>query len=91
MLFNYKLLILFQRDLAENIIMKKTIILLVILFTIGKVYATEKGYASWYGGKFHGRQTANGEIFNTNKLTAAHKKLPFNTLVKVTNINNIPS
>jgi rare lipoprotein A len=42
------------------------------------------GYASWYGGKFQGRQTANGEIFDTNELTAAHRTLPFNTIVRVT-------
>jgi rare lipoprotein A len=49
--------------------------------------ASERGIASWYGGKFHGRLTANGEIFDTNKLTAAHRTLPFGTIVKVTNLN----
>jgi rare lipoprotein A len=48
----------------------------------------QEGVASWYGPGFHGRKTANGERFNTNELTAAHKTLPFNTLVKVTNITN---
>jgi hypothetical protein len=43
------------------------------------------GIASWYGPGFHGRQTANGEIFDENALTAAHKSLPFNTRLKVTN------
>lgn len=43
------------------------------------------GIASWYGPKFHGKKTASGEIFNQNDLTAAHKKLPFGTLVKVFN------
>lgn len=46
------------------------------------------GLASWYGGKFHGRKTANGERFNQNALTAAHKTLPFGTRVRVTNVNN---
>lgn len=46
------------------------------------------GTASWYGPGFHGRQTANGEIFNENALTAAHKTLPFNTHLKVTNRMN---
>ena len=46
------------------------------------------GSASWYGPKFHGRQTANGEIFDENALTAAHKTLPFNTQLKVTNRMN---
>ncbi len=44
-----------------------------------------EGLASWYGGKFQGRLTANGEVFNTNELTAAHKTLPFNTIVIVEN------
>ncbi|MBN1685612.1 MAG: septal ring lytic transglycosylase RlpA family protein, partial [Spirochaetales bacterium] len=45
----------------------------------------EKGIASYYAGKFQGRLTANGEIFDTNRFTAAHKTLPFNTIVKVIN------
>ncbi len=48
----------------------------------------QEGVASWYGPGFQGRKTANGERFNTNELTAAHKTLPFNTLVKVTNLSN---
>lgn len=47
-----------------------------------------RGIASWYGPGFHGRQTANGERFNQNDLTAAHRSLPFGTRVKVTNMNN---
>ena len=46
------------------------------------------GSASWYGGKFHGRKTANGERYNQNALTAAHKTLPFGTKVRVTNETN---
>lgn len=42
-----------------------------------------KGNASWYGVPFHGRKTASGEIFNMNKLSAAHLKLPFKTRVMV--------
>lgn len=45
----------------------------------------QSGVASWYGGKFHGRQTASGEIYNQNALTAAHRSLPFGTKVRVTN------
>ncbi|WP_242036934.1 septal ring lytic transglycosylase RlpA family protein [Coleofasciculus sp. FACHB-125] len=47
-----------------------------------------EGLASWYGGYFHGRQTANGEIYNQDALTAAHPSLPFNTFLKVTNLKN---
>jgi len=46
------------------------------------------GLASWYGPKFHGRQTANGEIFNMNALTAAHTTLPMPSYVRVTNLKN---
>jgi rare lipoprotein A len=48
----------------------------------------EEGKASWYGAPFHGRQASNGEIYDMNKLTAAHRTLPFNTMVRVTNLNN---
>jgi len=52
------------------------------------LFAVQEGIASWYGGKFQGRTTANGEIFDTNKFTAAHKTLAFGTMVKVTNLEN---
>jgi rare lipoprotein A len=45
----------------------------------------QKGVASWYGPGFHGKKTANGERFNTNDLTAAHKTLAFGTQLRVTN------
>ena len=48
----------------------------------------QEGEASWYGPGFQGRKTANGERFNTHEMTAAHKTLPFNTLIKVTNLHN---
>lgn len=48
----------------------------------------EEGVASWYGPGFHGKKTANGETFNTHAMTAAHKTLPFNSRVKVTNTSN---
>jgi rare lipoprotein A len=46
------------------------------------------GLASFYSNKFNGRKTANGEIFNNQKLTAAHNTLPLGTYVKVTNLRN---
>ncbi len=49
---------------------------------------SETGVASWYGGRFHGRKTASGERYNQNKMTAAHKTLPFGTRVRVKNLNN---
>jgi len=48
----------------------------------------QQGLASWYGPRFHGRRTANGERFNKFHLTAAHRTLPFNTRVRVTNLQN---
>lgn len=68
--------------------MKKILILLIILLPTLSFTHELAGDASWYGGKFIGRPTANGEIFDTNKLTAAHKTLPFNTVVEVTNNSN---
>ncbi|MGB3726149.1 MAG: septal ring lytic transglycosylase RlpA family protein [Glaciecola sp.] len=53
----------------------------------GKGYEDE-GYASWYGQKFHGHKTANGEIFNMFALSAAHKTLPLPSYLQVTNLDN---
>jgi rare lipoprotein A len=48
----------------------------------------ETGIASWYGPGFHGQRSANGEVYNQNDLTAAHKTLPMPSLVRVTNLDN---
>lgn len=56
--------------------------------TDAKLRALQTGVASYYGPGFHGRRTANGETFNMNALTAAHRTLPFGTKLKVTNMNN---
>ncbi|MGH7787904.1 MAG: septal ring lytic transglycosylase RlpA family protein [Candidatus Binatia bacterium] len=50
--------------------------------------ATQTGIASWYGPRFHGRQTASGEIYNQYDLTAAHQTLPHGTQVRVINLAN---
>ena len=63
---------------------------------LGKTYTVmktsqgyrEKGIGSWYGTKFHGRNTSNGEVYDMYKMTAAHKTLPIPSYVKVTNLNN---
>jgi len=47
---------------------------------------TQTGIASWYGPPYHNRQTANGEIYDQNAMTAAHKTLPLNSIVRVTNL-----
>lgn len=54
--------------------------------TVNKFKQT--GLASWYGRQFHGRKTASGETFNMNAMTAAHRSLPLNCYIKVTNKDN---
>ena len=48
----------------------------------------EIGVASWYGQEFQGNETASGEIYDLNRLTAAHQTLPFGTTIRVTNLEN---
>jgi len=48
----------------------------------------QEGVASYYAHEFNGRLTASGEVYDMNKLTAAHKELPFGTMVRVTNLDN---
>src|ERR1700753_3525623 len=61
----------------------------------GRVYVPEdnphyraEGIASWYGSDFHGRRTANGEVFDSESISAAHPTLPLPSYVRVTNLNN---
>ncbi len=68
--------------------MKKIIIFVILFINIFFYGFEEEGYASWYGPDFHGKKTANGEIFNTHDYTAAHKSLPFNSIVKVISLEN---
>jgi rare lipoprotein A len=53
-----------------------------------KVGSSETGIASWYGYPYHGRRAANGEIYDMEKLTAAHRTYPFDTWVRVRNLDN---
>lgn len=57
----------------------------VVWHSTGEVY---HGAASFYGADWHGRKTANGEIYDMHSLTAAHRSLPFGTRVRVTNLRN---
>ena len=73
--------------------MKKPVLFLLgFAFTVGFTSCfrkgSETGMASFYADKYVGRKTSNGEKFKQNKLTAAHKTLPFGTKVKVTNLAN---
>jgi rare lipoprotein A (peptidoglycan hydrolase) len=53
-----------------------------------KIGATESGVASWYGVPYHGRRTASGEIYDMEQLTAAHRTLPFQTWLEITDLDN---
>jgi rare lipoprotein A len=67
----------------------KTLLLFIFIFqAICSFSFEQEGTASWYGPSFHGKKTANGEIFNTNEYTAAHKTLPFGSIVKVVSLVN---
>src|ERR1017187_10567794 len=64
-----------------------TIAIAVVLAACGRKHTiqhpTQTGVASWYGVPFHGRRTASGEIFDMEKNTAAHRTLPFGSIVRV--------
>jgi rare lipoprotein A len=66
--------------------------LMLLLPAVGnaqaKIGQIDKGMASYYGDKFHGRPTASGERFDKNAKTAAHRTLPFGTMLEVTNLRN---
>lgn len=73
--------------------MKRFIFLSAVLFFLGAPQLFASLYktgvtASYYAEDFHGKKTSNGERFNMNALTCAHKSLPFNTILKVTNLAN---
>ncbi|MBP9478331.1 MAG: septal ring lytic transglycosylase RlpA family protein [Sebaldella sp.] len=68
-------------------------ILIVLLFvtsctSVNSGGGSSSGKASWYGNEFNGRATASGEKFSSNKLTAAHRSLPFGSIIEVTNLEN---
>lgn len=71
--------------------MKLHLLLLLVIsclgFTLQSDY-NQVGKASFYSSKFEGRKTSSGEVFKQGNLTAAHKTLPFGTLLKVTNLKN---
>ena len=59
-----------------------------VYWTTKAPYISQQGKASWYGQPFHGRQTANGEIYNMHTVSAAHRQLPLPSIVIVTNLKN---
>lgn len=62
--------------------------LLTLCLTAGAASAAERGVATVYADRFDGRRTASGEVFRQSVPTAAHRKLPFGSVVKVTNLAN---
>ncbi len=73
----------------KTVVNQKELIIDTLVVEKGKFKLfKEKAHASYYADRFHGKKTASGKVFDMNKLTAAHKKLPFGTKVKVTNQSN---
>ncbi|MCX8164514.1 MAG: septal ring lytic transglycosylase RlpA family protein [Aquificaceae bacterium] len=70
----------------------KKLALLALMLAFSKTMAQNcdvmEGYASWYGGKFHGKRTSSGEIFNKHKYTGASRKYPLGTYLLVKNLDN---
>lgn len=73
--------------MSKRIFPLATLCIVFAFLTVGAARA-EEGMAVHYHDKFQGRRTASGEIFDQQALTGAHKKLPFGTQVKVTNLEN---
>ena len=73
--------------LVDSILLETNTTSIIDSAVIVSIYK-EKGHASYYHDKFNGKKTASGILFDNAKFTAAHKKLPFGTKVKVTNIAN---
>jgi rare lipoprotein A len=69
-------------------ILWKSLATLLFLAATHMAFAQEYGLASYYSDKFHGKPTASGEAYDKNKMTAAHKTLPYGTLIKVTRLDN---
>lgn len=79
--------------LASNVLTRLALFFFFTLFAqevFSQVHSLliQEGTASFYGRRFHGRKTANGEIFSIDSLTAAHKRLPLGTVVRVINQKN---
>jgi rare lipoprotein A len=60
----------------------------VVTTSLAVAQTAEEGIANFYSDKFEGKKTASGEVYDKNGLTASHKKLPYGTKVKVTNVEN---
>ena len=61
---------------------------MLVFLSIGLQAKNKEGVASWYHDSLHGNLTANGEVYDKDKVSCAHKTLPFGTILEVTNIDN---
>ncbi len=89
-----------RTDVSHNRLFSKSSFALAMCLSLGAcswvpkgevqldVGIKDRGVASWYGGQFHGRQAANGEIFDMEGLTAAHRTIPLGSVVRVVNLSN---
>jgi len=75
---------------ADRLGVMATIVVLAVLgvATIVAAQTSEEGVANFYSDKFQGKKTSSGEVYDKDGLTASHKKLPYGTKVKVTNVEN---
>ena len=78
---------------ADNAYMKRFVVVLLAVFFLAEMGFSLELYkketiASFYGADFHGKKTSNGELFDMHKFTCANKELPFDTILKVTNLAN---
>lgn len=73
------------REWMLYVIISITLVGLIVLYQVAGPYY-EIGIASWYGPGFHGNYTANGEVYDMYGISAAHKTLPFGTIVRVVEI-----
>ena len=85
-IFPYLDIVLFLTK--SNLLLQKLFIALIFCLVYISSQAQETGIASYYHDYFIGKMTASGEKYDPNKLTAAHKSLPFGTMIKVTNLDN---
>jgi rare lipoprotein A len=79
-----------KTNMAKQTFVVVSIVLLgaAYAFGIGFAQSSEEGIANFYSDKFHGKKTASGQVYDKNGLTASHKKHPFGTKVKVTNVES---
>ena len=77
-----------KKIMKKHIPVPFPVFIVSLLFLAGCASTTQRGIASWYGEGYHGKPTANGEIYDMYSMTAAHRTLPFGTIVNVTDLDS---